>query len=49
MFMDYYSLFHQILGVAFSFPAHEVGAGDIVIALSGVRPCFVSERYVWNR
>ena len=30
-------------------PAHEVGAGDIVITMSGrasARPCFVSGRYL---
>ena len=32
--------------------AHEVGAGDIVITMSGraaLRPCFVFKRYLRNR
>ena len=42
----------HLYNLTFLSPAHEVGAGDIVITMSGraaVRPCFVSGRYLWNR
>ena len=39
----------QVSTYCFLSPAHEVGAGDIVITMSGraaVHPCFVSGRYL---
>ena len=42
----------RVFSHPFLSPAHEVGAGGIVITTSGlasVRPCFVSGRYIGNR